>query len=76
MRVQSHVARKSVKVPAEELGWNLTLGRKGLSGLPRHKKPAPNGFAEADPIIHHLQWQHPLKSEQLLPSNMSSCPQS
>ncbi len=35
-----------MKVPAEELGWNLTLGREGLSGLPHHKKPAPNGFGE------------------------------
>jgi transposase len=34
------------KVPAEERGWSLTLGRKDLSGLPHHQKPAPNGFAE------------------------------
>jgi hypothetical protein len=40
-----HVAGRWVKVPAEERGWSLTLGRKGLSGLPHHQKPAPNAFA-------------------------------
>jgi hypothetical protein len=44
--VLSHVAGRWVKVPAEELGWSFTLGREGLSGLPHHQKPAPNGFAE------------------------------
>lgn len=34
------------KVPAEELGWSLTLGREGLSGPPHHKKPARKGFGE------------------------------
>ena|SRR6266699_5634115 len=34
---------KWVKVPAEELGGSLTLGREGLSGLPHHKKPARSG---------------------------------
>jgi hypothetical protein len=55
-----HVAGRWVKVPAEELGWSLTLGREGLSGLPHHKKPARNAFAEAGRIIHHLPWQHHL----------------
>ena len=41
-----HVAGRWVKGPAEERGWSLTLGRKGLSGLPHHQKPAPNGYAE------------------------------
>jgi hypothetical protein len=34
------------KVPPEELGASLTLGREGLSGLPHHQKPARNGFGE------------------------------
>jgi hypothetical protein len=35
-----------VKIPADKLGWSLTLGREGLSGLPHHQKPARNGYAE------------------------------
>ena len=31
MEEECHVATKSVKVPAEALGWSLTLGREGLS---------------------------------------------
>src|SRR5215469_13890372 len=46
MRVQCHVAGRWVKVPAAELGWSLTLGREGLSGLPYHQKLARRGFAE------------------------------
>ncbi len=33
MGVECYVARKSVKVLAEALGWSLALGRGGLSGL-------------------------------------------
>jgi 2-oxoglutaroyl-CoA hydrolase len=36
-----------VKVPAEELGWSLSRGRVGLTGLPHHRKPTRSGFAEA-----------------------------
>jgi transposase len=35
-----------VKVPAETLGWRLTLGSEGLSRLQNSHKPAPSGFAE------------------------------
>ena len=41
MWLQCHVARKSVNVPAEELGWSLTPGRGGLSGLPTDEKTSP-----------------------------------
>ena len=41
-----HVAGRWVKGPAEERGWSLTLGRKGLSGLPHHTTLARSGFAE------------------------------
>ncbi len=58
MGKKCHVARKSLKVPAEELGWNLTLRRESPAGLPHHKKPAPNGFGEASRIIRHLLWLH------------------
>jgi hypothetical protein len=44
--VQCHVTGRWVKVPVEALGWSLTLGREGLSGLPHHQKPARSGFAE------------------------------
>jgi hypothetical protein len=47
-------------VPAEVVGWGLTPGREGLSGLPNDEKPARNGFGEAGGIIHHLLWLHPL----------------
>jgi hypothetical protein len=40
MGVLSPGAGRWVKVPAEALGWRLTLGSEGLSGLPNHKKPA------------------------------------
>ena len=33
MRLECHVASKSVKVPAEELDESLTSGKGGLSGL-------------------------------------------
>ena len=32
-----------MKVSAEKLGWSLTLGREGLSGLLQDKKPAQSG---------------------------------
>jgi hypothetical protein len=35
-----------MNVPAEALGWSLTLGREGLFGLSRHQKPARSGFGE------------------------------
>src|SRR5206468_2187802 len=33
-----HVAGRVVKVPAEEVGWGLTPGSGGLSGLPTDEK--------------------------------------
>jgi hypothetical protein len=33
MRLECHVASKSVKVPSEELDESLTSGKGGLSGL-------------------------------------------
>jgi hypothetical protein len=44
-----------VYVLAEDVGWDLTAGREGLSGLPNSEKPARNGFGEVGGIIHHLQ---------------------
>jgi hypothetical protein len=41
-----HIVGNWVKVPAEELGGSLTLGREGLPGLLHHKKPARSGFGE------------------------------
>jgi hypothetical protein len=46
MVAECHVGRPSVKVPAETLGWRLTLGSEGLSRLQNSHKPAPSGFAE------------------------------
>ena len=46
MGAECHVGRPSVKVPAETLGWRLTLGSEGLSRLQNSHKPAPSGFAE------------------------------
>ena len=40
---QCHVAGRSVKVPAEEVGWSLTPGRGGLSGLSTDEKTSPKG---------------------------------
>jgi hypothetical protein len=51
-----------VHVPAEDVGWGLSPGREGLSGLPNDEKPARNGFGEAGGIIHHLLWLHPVKA--------------
>ncbi len=45
MEEECHVATKSVKAPAEALGWSLTLGREGLSGLSNDEHPAPNAFS-------------------------------
>jgi hypothetical protein len=59
MGEEYHIARKSVKVPVAELEWSLASGREGLSGLPHHRKPARNGFAEVERIIHHLPWEYP-----------------
>ena len=59
MGEEYHIARKSVKVPVAELEWSLASGRESLSGLPHHRKPARNGFAEVERIIHHLPWEYP-----------------
>jgi len=62
MGEEYHIARKSVKVPVAELEWSLASGRESLSGLPHHRKPARNGFAEVERIIHHLPWEyHPAR---------------
>jgi hypothetical protein len=58
MGEEYHIARKSVKVPVAELEWSLASGRESLSGLPHHRKPARNGFAEVERIIHHLPWEY------------------
>lgn len=42
----SHVAGRRVKIPVEELGGSLTLGREGPSGLLHHQKSARSGFGE------------------------------
>ena len=39
---------------AEAVGWALTLGREGLSGLPTDEKPARKRFGEAAGILHHV----------------------
>jgi IS1 family transposase len=57
--LQCHVTGRLVHVPAEVVGWGLTPGREGLSGLPNDEKPARNGFGEAGGIVHHLLWLHP-----------------
>jgi hypothetical protein len=54
-----HAANKTLKVPAEDVGWGLTAGREGLSGLPTDEKPARKRFGEAGGILHHVRWQHP-----------------
>jgi hypothetical protein len=41
MGVLCHVARMMVKVPAEAVGWGLTPGSDGLSGLPTDEKTSP-----------------------------------
>ena len=41
-----HVAGRVMNVPAEALGWHLTLGREGLSGLSNDEHPARSGFGE------------------------------
>src|SRR5262249_35924089 len=52
---ECHVAGKSVKGPAEALGWNLARGRGGLSGLPTDEKQPEGGLGMAARIIHHVQ---------------------
>jgi hypothetical protein len=47
MGVQDHVAGRLLQVPAAGLGWSLTLGREGLSGLSNDKHSARSGFEEA-----------------------------
>ena len=49
-----HVAERWVKVPAEELGWSLTPGREGLSGLPMTQNRPEVGLKRAGRFIHHL----------------------
>ena len=44
--VQCYITRESVKTLAETLGWSLTPGREGLSGLPHHEKPTRSGFGK------------------------------
>src|SRR5215471_8576843 len=56
-----------VKIPAEELGRSLTLGREGLSGLPHHKKPVRNGFAEGWSIYPPCPMAAPLVSGRRVP---------
>ena len=46
-------------MPGENVGWGLTPGREGLSGLPTDEKPARNGFGKAGGILHHVRWEHP-----------------
>jgi hypothetical protein len=58
MQVQGHVTGRVVKGLGEEVGWSLTPGKEGLSGLPHDKKTARKGFAKTERIIHHVPWQH------------------
>jgi hypothetical protein len=48
-----------VKVPAEEVGWGLTPGSGGLSGLPTDEKQPEVGLETADRFIHHVPWEYP-----------------
>src|SRR6266566_9735814 len=50
MWMQGHVMERWVKVPAEELGESLTLGREGRPELPHHQKHARSGFGDSWPI--------------------------
>jgi len=53
---ECHVARKSVKVPAEALGCSLASGRSGLSELSNDEHPTRNAFTGAGRILHHIRW--------------------
>ena len=58
MRVQSYVAGRWVKVPAEEVEWGLTPGSGGLSGLPTDEKQPEVGLEMADRFLHHVPWEY------------------
>jgi len=60
MGEECHVASKSVKMPAEEVGWGLTPGSRSLSGLPTDEKQPEIGLVMADRFIHHIPWEHRL----------------
>jgi hypothetical protein len=47
-----------MKIRAEVDGWSLLSREDGLPGLHTDENTISNGFAEADQIIHHIQWQH------------------
>jgi hypothetical protein len=76
---QYHVAGRVMNVPAEALGWRLTLGREGLSGLSNDKHPARSGFGEVlviyppypmgVPFIHHVPWEHPFPHQSITIQN-------
>ena len=55
---ECHVAGRWVKVPAEELEWNLAPGSGGLSGLPTEEKQPEGGLQRTERFIHHVQSLH------------------
>ena len=53
-----HVARKSVKMPGEALGWSLVSRRGSLSGLSTEEIQPETPSQGACRIIHHVPWEH------------------
>src|SRR5947209_2209718 len=60
MRVECQVARKLGKVPAEALGCSPAREEATCPDSSLTKKPPRSGFAEADRIIHYIQYLYPL----------------
>jgi hypothetical protein len=58
-----HVVGRWMKIPSEEFGGSLTLGRADPSGLPHHQNRPAMSLPRADRFIHHVQWEHPPLSD-------------
>ena len=66
MGEERHVANKSVKVPAEALGWSLLPGYGGCPVCPRTNIQPETRSQGACQIIHHVSWEHLSLDEVLL----------
>jgi hypothetical protein len=60
-RLECHVARKPVKVPAEELGWSLARQEVAYPDRPMTNIQFEMPSQGACRILHHIRWQHPTR---------------
>ena len=72
-RLECHVARKPVKVPAEELGWSLARQEVAYPDRPMTNIQFEMPSQGACRILHHIRWQHRLIWVELLVVYHSTC---